>query len=106
MKILPELGSGRGTAAVGGGGGANPRCAGRPLHHATHGPPPRDKLGEDFAASATRLAGLAGALLGWRPHEFWRATPAELAAVLDALTPPQAAPVDLAHLQEMFPDGR
>jgi hypothetical protein len=52
------------------------------------------------------LAGLAGALLGWRPHEFWRATPAELAAVLDALTPPQAAPVDLAHLQEMFPDGR
>ena len=31
------------------------------------------------------LAILAGALLGWRPDEFWRATPAELAAVIEAL---------------------
>jgi hypothetical protein len=30
---------------------------------------------------------MAGALLGWRPDEFWAATPAELAAVLTALAP-------------------
>jgi hypothetical protein len=28
---------------------------------------------------------MAGALLGWRPDEFWAATPAELAAVLTAM---------------------
>lgn len=64
----------------------------------------------DFAASATRLAGLAGALLGWRPDEFWRATPAELAAVLAALAGragegPVATGGDLSRLKEMFPDG-
>jgi uncharacterized phage protein (TIGR02216 family) len=37
-----------------------------------------------FADGAARLAGVAGWLLGWRPDEFWRATPAELAAVLGA----------------------
>jgi hypothetical protein len=54
-----------------------------------------------------RLAGLAGALLGWRPDEFWRATPAELATVLKALTPDQQgiSAEDLARLKEIFPDG-
>ena len=37
-----------------------------------------------FAEGARRLAGVAGWLLGWRPEQFWRATPAELAAVLGA----------------------
>ncbi|PBN44396.1 phage tail assembly chaperone [Sphingobium sp. D43FB] len=37
-----------------------------------------------FAEGARRLAGVAGWLLGWRPEEFWRATPAELATVLGA----------------------
>jgi len=41
-----------------------------------------------FAHAATRLAGIAARLLGWRPGEFWRATPAELALSLDA--PPRA----------------
>jgi uncharacterized phage protein (TIGR02216 family) len=61
-----------------------------------------------FAESAARLAGLAGALLGWRPDEFWRATPAELAAVLTALAPPAEpglSAADLARLIERFPDG-
>jgi uncharacterized phage protein (TIGR02216 family) len=31
---------------------------------------------------ARRLAGLVPRALGWRPHEFWNATPAELAAIL------------------------
>ena len=62
-----------------------------------------------FSEAAARLAGLAGALLGWRPDEFWRATPAELAAVLVALGGGRdAAPVsqeELARLKERFPDG-
>ena len=35
-----------------------------------------------FAEGAGRLAGIAGWLLGWRPDEFWAATPAELALSL------------------------
>jgi uncharacterized phage protein (TIGR02216 family) len=35
-----------------------------------------------FAAGACRLAALAAQTLGWRPDEFWRATPAELALCL------------------------
>lgn len=37
---------------------------------------------ERFADGAARLAGLVPRLLGWRPAEFWDATPAELAAIL------------------------
>jgi hypothetical protein len=37
-----------------------------------------------FTQGAARLAGVAGWLLGWRPDEFWRATPDELASVLRA----------------------
>jgi uncharacterized phage protein (TIGR02216 family) len=61
-----------------------------------------------FGPAAVRLAGLAGALLGWRPDEFWAATPSELAAVIAALRGEGAAPAatdDLARLKEMFPDG-
>lgn len=61
-----------------------------------------------FAAAATRLAGVAGVTLGWRPDDFWRATPDELAALAAALAPVEAAPADaamLARLQEAFPDG-
>lgn len=64
-----------------------------------------------FADKAVRLAGLAGALAGWRPDEFWRATPAELEAVLATLAGPQTtvdAPPDtatIAALKEQFPDG-
>jgi hypothetical protein len=61
----------------------------------------------EFAAAAVRLAGLAGALLGWRPDEFWNATPAELATVLKAIAMEEDAAVsgaDLGRLMEMFPD--
>jgi uncharacterized phage protein (TIGR02216 family) len=60
-----------------------------------------------FSEAAASLAGLAGALLRWRPDEFWRATPAELAAVLAAFAGPPEAGVtrgDLAGLMERFPD--
>jgi len=58
-----------------------------------------------FARSAARLAGIAGALLGWRPNEFWEATPAELAAILAPAAAPCASADDLERLKEMFPDG-
>jgi uncharacterized phage protein (TIGR02216 family) len=64
--------------------------------------------GSRFSESAARLAGLAGALLGWRPDEFWGATPAELGAVIEALAGPDTPPAtraDLARLMERFPDG-
>jgi uncharacterized phage protein (TIGR02216 family) len=61
-----------------------------------------------FADHAVRLAGLAGAALGWRPNEFWRSTPAELAAILAAFAGDQTAPPNailFAQLKEQFPDG-
>jgi uncharacterized phage protein (TIGR02216 family) len=60
-----------------------------------------------FAPAAARLAGLAGLLAGWRPDDFWRSTPAELRAVLEALAPAGERPAgaaELARLMEMFPD--
>lgn len=45
---------------------------------------------ENFSAAAQRLAGAASRLLGWRPAEFWTATPAELAT---ALAPPGEKPM-------------
>jgi len=63
----------------------------------------------EFGDAAGRLAGMAGALLGWRPEAVWRATPAELASVLTAMAGGGGAvPVtrdELARLKEMFPDG-
>jgi len=63
-----------------------------------------------FSDAARRLAGAAGALLGWRPEEFWSATPDELAAILEALAGRGGAGegigrADLEMLERMFPDG-
>ncbi|MGE4411294.1 MAG: phage tail assembly chaperone [Sphingobium sp.] len=66
-----------------------------------------------FAPVALRLAGLAGWHLGWSPERFWRATPAEMDAVVRAMLGADspvtgAAPPSreaMARLQEMFPDG-
>jgi hypothetical protein len=63
-----------------------------------------------FAERAVRLAGIAGAIAGWPPDVFWRATPADLETVLLALIggtedrlPPSR--VTIAGLKERFPDG-
>jgi Phage tail assembly chaperone protein, TAC len=62
----------------------------------------------NFADTAIQLCGQCALSLGWRPAEFWSATPAELACVLNALealaeVPPDAS--DLQTLMELFPDG-
>lgn len=54
-----------------------------------------------FADDAHHAAALAARLLGWRPAEFWSATPAELAT---ALTDPFAnrAHMDRTQLEHML----
>jgi uncharacterized phage protein (TIGR02216 family) len=58
-----------------------------------------------FGEQAVVLAGMTARLLGWRPDEFWRATPAELAAVLQDAGIEQMACDELARLMEQYPDG-
>lgn len=65
---------------------------------------------ERFGTSAARLAGVAGAVLGWRPDEFWSATPIELLSIFHSLAAQhdldvRAGPDDLGRMMEMFPDG-
>jgi uncharacterized phage protein (TIGR02216 family) len=67
-------------------------------------------MSDRFAEVAERLAGMAAAIAGWRPDEFWRATPAELATILRAFGgdgdgADAAGRDDLDRLKEMFPDG-
>lgn len=56
---------------------------------------------ERFGPGANRLAGLAARALGWRPDEFWRATPAELAAIL-APPSPGGEPLSRNELNRMM----
>lgn len=63
-----------------------------------------------FTEAAARLAGMVAVLLGWRPREFWAATPAELRAVLAALAGEAGGEggmdgAAITRLKEMFPDG-
>jgi uncharacterized phage protein (TIGR02216 family) len=62
----------------------------------------------NFADIAIQLCGQCAMLLGWRPAEFWDATPAELSCVLNAVaaqceTPPGRD--DMQKLMEAFPDA-
>ena len=56
--------------------------------------------------TAARLSGAAAMLLGWRPDDFWDATPAELTAILGALAPEADGPDELTidELRRRFPD--
>jgi uncharacterized phage protein (TIGR02216 family) len=71
-----------------------------------NGPPPHGfAAGRKFGEQAAMLAGVAMRLVGWRPDEFWRATPAELAAALDDGLVEPVAGDELRRLREQFPDG-
>lgn len=61
-----------------------------------------------FGERAAELAGLAAGLLGWRPDEFWKATPMELSAAL-GLEKQASGQMDRATMEQMlalFPDNR
>lgn len=58
--------------------------------------------GGTFGSGARRLSGLAARLLGWRPHEFWAATPAELAAILAPDTASGAAPLTREEMNRLM----
>ncbi len=56
-----------------------------------------------FGPAAMRLCALSMRALGWRPDDFWNATPAELAAILapEAEAAPQPLTrEELGHLME------
>lgn len=55
-----------------------------------------------FGACAARLCGQAALLLGWRPVEFWAATPEELACVLSAHGPAASGGIDRRMLDTMM----
>lgn len=63
---------------------------------------------ERFGPAALALLGVMARVPGWRPDDFWSATPADAAAVLaawrdeEAVGPGRAA---LAAMMEQFPDG-
>lgn len=62
----------------------------------------RHGASDSFGAGAARLAGLAGRLLGWRPGEFWAATPAELAAILARENSGGPLPLTRAELNRLM----
>jgi len=57
-----------------------------------------------FGDAAACWCALAARLLGWRPAEFWAATPAELAMALaapeDSATPPPPSREMIARMME------
>lgn len=59
-----------------------------------------------FGEAAARLCSIASQLLGWRPDEFWNATPAEMALALHL--PGEGEVPDRATIDELkrrFPDN-
>ena len=63
-------------------------------------------MSERFGDAAARLSSVASMLLGWRPEEFWSATPAEIALALQAPKEGVETPgaETIAWLQSRFPD--
>jgi hypothetical protein len=57
-----------------------------------------------FGQAAARLCNAAALILGWRPEEFWKATPAELALALDAPSPEGPDFETIEQLKQRFPD--
>lgn len=66
--------------------------------------------GQAFGSCAVRLLGVMARVAGWRPEDFWAATPADVRAVLAGwVEAGDDAGFDgaaLAAMMEQFPDGR
>jgi uncharacterized phage protein (TIGR02216 family) len=64
-----------------------------------------------LGSAAIMLAGVMARVAGWRPDEFWAATPADVRAVLagwgeaDAEAAAAFDGAALAAMMERFPDG-
>lgn len=63
-------------------------------------------MSENFGRRAVEHFSAAALLLGWRPREFWEATPAELWAALQPLSCAGEAPErsEIERLRAQFPD--
>ena len=60
-----------------------------------------------FGDGAARLSGAAAMLLGWRPGEFWEATPAELGSALRLNGEAEGPDGEtIADLMRRFPDDK
>jgi hypothetical protein len=57
-----------------------------------------------FGEAAAKLSSAAAMLLGWRPDEFWNATPVELAIAL--IEPDSVEGMTLEELKRRFPDDQ
>lgn len=60
-----------------------------------------------FGETALRLSAICALQLGWRPDEFWNATPAELVCILQIADGDDAAPPnsnEIQKLMSLFPD--
>lgn len=63
-------------------------------------------MSRTFAATAARLAGLVPRLLGWRPDDFWNATPTELAAIFATDEQPGGHPLTRGELTALLEQDR
>ena len=59
-----------------------------------------------FAEAARELAGQTALLLGWRPPDFWAATPAELAAIFAVQASIAMPSLSREHLTTMLEQDR
>ena len=67
-------------------------------------------MDEYFRSCAARLSGQTSVVLGWRPEDFWQATPREVALIFDVLREQngEEMPADgvlLSQMMENDPDG-
>ena len=61
---------------------------------------------DTFGEAAARLCSVASMVLGWRPGEFWDATPAEMSLALQAPEGVSGGPdrLMIEDLRKRFPD--
>lgn len=66
-------------------------------------------VGDRLGPAAVKLAGVMARVAGWRPDEFWAATPADVRAVLAGWVEDDVEAcfdgAALAAMMERFPDG-
>lgn len=57
---------------------------------------------QDFRQCGQILCGKIAMILGWRPHEFWDATPAEIACILSSEVSENMLPIDRDYLNDLI----